>query len=138
MAGLSTDLTEAGIEFGVVVVTTAEPGALAETPILLNKAKAFAKKLFVFENRMRGPIDKKELAKIADGALVLMLDDQNIDEAAASLLQDGGFAMVPKIDPAKLTEKYGLARGARIRRDVTGFRAAAMAAIRDPATWLVS
>ena len=42
IAGLREDLAAAGIEFGVLVVTTAEPGALAEVPKLLSVAAPWA------------------------------------------------------------------------------------------------
>jgi hypothetical protein len=136
--GIEDPFTGAGIEFGVLVVVTAEPGAIAEAPALLNQAKSIATARFILENRMRGDVDPKLLAKFADGATHLIFEDQPMDDDAVGLLQAGGLASIGKLDPAKINEKFGIARGSRICRDLMRFRVAAMEAVREPATWLIS
>ena len=137
LADLAPDLREAGVDAGVLVVVTAEPGALAEAPGLLRTARQFAGKFFVVENRLRGAVDPKELKKLAGDAVVTALAEQAIEEKAMELLQAGGFASVPKLDAAKLNAAHGLSLGSRIRRDLTRFRLEAMEAARPAAEWLV-
>lgn len=137
LADLAPDLAEAGVELGVVVLVTAEPGALAEAPRLLQLAQPFAKARFVIENRLRGEVEPKLLAKISAGTTLTALAEQVMEERAVEILQAGGFETIPQLDPAKLNQRHGLALGARIRRDLTRFRAEAMAAVAPAAEWLV-
>lgn len=136
LADLATDLSDARIELGLVVVVTGEPGALAEAPRLMNLAKPFATR-FVLENRLHGAIDPKMLKQIADGAPVSVLEEHVMEEKAVTLLQGGGLASVPQLDAKRLNELHGMALGARIRSDLTALRADAMEAVRGPAEWLV-
>lgn len=133
---LRDPLAEAGIELGMLVVVTAEPGALSEAPRLMDLAKPIATR-FVLENRLHGAVDAKVLAKIVDGSETSVLEEQVLEEEAAKLLQAGGLASVPQIDGKKLNERFGIAQGARIKRDLTGLRASVMEAVRGPAQWLV-
>lgn len=137
LADLAPDLKSASVEVGVLVLVTAEPGALAEAPKLMARAKPFAAARFLVENRLRGEVDAKPLAKIADGAIVTHFAEQVMEEKAAELLQAGGLASIPRLDAAKLNERHGLALGARIRRDLTRIRLEAMQAVEPAATWLV-
>ena len=137
LADLAPDLKEAGVELGVLVLVTAEPGALAEASRLLKLAEPFASVRFVVENRLRGEVDAKTLAKIASGATVTALAEQVMEEKAVEILQAGGLASIPQLDAAKLNDRHGLALGSRIRRDLTRFRAEAMAAVKPGAEWLV-
>ncbi len=130
-------LADAGIELGVLVIVTAEPGALAEAPRLLALATPFVKGRFLVENRLRGEVDGKTIAGIADGAVVTTLAEQVMEDAAVTILQAGGFVTVPKLDPAKLIEKHGVGPGTRIRRDLTKFRLEAMEAVKPAAAWLI-
>lgn len=68
IAGLTDDFTAAGVEFGLLVVTTAEPGAVAEVPKLFAIAAPWATARFLIDNRVHGEIDPKILLKIASGA----------------------------------------------------------------------
>jgi hypothetical protein len=138
IAGLREDFAAAGIEFGVLAVTTAEPGALAEVPKLLSVAAQWAAARFVIENRVQGEVDPKMLLKIAAGATVSCLMNQVMDEKAAAILQAGGLASVAKLDAKALNDKFGVAQGSRIRRDLTRVRLEVMQAVRPAAEWLVA
>ncbi len=137
LADVASDLKQAGVEMGVLVVVTAEPGALAEAPRLLKLSRGFASKRFVIENRLRGAVAPEQLEKLAAGAEVTSLAEQAIDEKASELLQAGGFASVPALDAGALNAAHGVALGARIRRDLARFRLEAMQAVRPAAEWLV-
>jgi len=136
LAELGGELKDAGVELGLLVVVTNEPGALAEAPRLMNLAKPLATR-FVLENRLHGSIDLKALKVIADGSPVSVLEEHVMEEKAVGLLQGGGLASVPNLDTKRLNEVHGIALGARIKRDLTAMRAGAMEAVRGPAEWLV-
>lgn len=138
VADLAPGLHDAGIELGVLVIVTAEPGAMAEAPKLLALAEPFAQARFLVENRVRGEVDAKTIARIGHGTVITMLAEQVMEDAAVSILQAGGLASIERLDPAKLTEKHGLALGTRIRRDLTRFRLEAMEAVKPAAEWLVA
>jgi hypothetical protein len=138
IADLTEDFAAAGIEFGVLVVTTAEPGALAWVPKLLALAEPFAATRFVIENRVEGEIDPKMLQTISGGAPVTCLMNQFMDEQAALILQAGGLASIARLDAKALHKKFGIARGSRIRRDLTRVRLDVMQSVRPMAEWLVA
>ena len=138
IADQAEDFNAVGIEFGVLVVTTAEPGALAWVPKLLALAEPFAATRFVIENRVEGEIDPKMLQKISAGATVTCLLNQVMDEQAALILQSGGLASIAKLDEKALHKKFGIARGSRIRRDLTRVRLDVMQSVRLAAEWLVA
>lgn len=137
LADLAPDLKDAGVEIGLIVVATAEVGALAEAPRLMQMAKPFASASFLIENRVRGEVDGKVIGKIADGATVSVLAEHIMEEQAVALYQAGGLASIPKLDAGKLNDRHGLALSARIRRDLARFRLEAMEAVRPAAEWLV-
>ena len=137
LADVAPILSDLGIEIAVAVVTTAEPGALAEVPNLLALAQPWAAKTWVVENRMRGAVSPAVLEKVAGGTPILSLDELALDDEAAALLQGGGLASIPRLDIEKLKEKYGVARAVRIRRDLTHFRLMAMKAVEPIAQWAV-
>lgn len=137
LAELAPQLKSANIELGVLIVVTAEPGALSEAPKLVKLAKPWADALFLLENRKSGVVDAKLLATIADGSTVTAFDEQTMEAKAVEILQDRGLRDIPNIDPATLTKLHGLALGARIRRDLSRFRAEAMEAVKPAAMWLV-
>jgi hypothetical protein len=137
LADLAPDLKDAGAEFGVLVVVTAEPGALAEAPRLISLATPWAQALFLLENRMRGVIDAKAIAAIAQNATVSSFEGQVMEAVAVEILQARGLRDIPNIDGAALNKAHGLALGARIRRDLNRFRVEAMESVRGPANWLV-
>ena len=136
LTDLVEDLKDSGTVIGLLVVVTAEPGALAEAPRLMKLAKPFAQR-FILENRLRGPVPAKELKAFCDGATISSLDEHIMEDEAVKLLQDGGLALIPNLDPKKLNELHGLATGARIRRDLMRLRSDAIEAVREPAGWLV-
>jgi hypothetical protein len=138
IAGLREDFAAAGIEFGVLVVTTAEPGALAEVPRLFSVAAPWAAACFLIENRVQGEVDPKLLLKIASGATVSYLRNQVMDVKAAAILQAGGLASIAKLDAKALNDKFGVAQGSRIRRDLTRVRLEVMQAVRPAAEWLIA
>ena len=138
IAGLTDDFTAAGVEFGLLVVTTAEPGALAEVPKLLSIAAPWTKARFLIENRIHGDIDLKVMAKFGSSATVTTLMNQVMDDKAAAILQAGGLASIAKLDATALNAKFGIAQGSRIRRDLTRTRLEVMQAVRLTAEWLVA
>jgi hypothetical protein len=138
IGGLADDFSAAGIQFGLLVVTTAEPGAVAEVPRLFALAAPWAAARFLVDNRFHGEIDSKILVKIAAGARVTCLMKQVMDEDAAAILQAGGLASITKLDAKSLNEKFGIARGSRMRRDLTRIRLEVMRAVRLAAEWLVA
>lgn len=138
IAALTDDFSAAEVEFGLLVVTTAEPGALAEVPKLLSIASPWAKARFLINNRLHGDIDPKTLSKLASGATVTCLMKQVMDEGAAAILQAGGLASIAKLDSNALSAKFGIAQGGRIRRDLTRTRLEVMQAVRLAGEWLVT
>lgn len=134
---LAPQLKSADIELGVLIIATAEPGALSEAPKLIGLARPWAAAMFLLENRMRGAVDAKQLATIADGATIAAFDEQIMEAKAVEILQDRGMRDIPHIDAASLTKIHGLALGARIRRDLNRFRAEAMESVHGAANWLV-
>ncbi|MEH6720184.1 MAG: hypothetical protein V7704_14980 [Aurantimonas endophytica] len=137
LSDIASELEGAGVEVGVLTVVTNEPGALAEAPKLMKLAAPWSAARFVLENRLRGPVDPKELKLIAAGAPISVLEAHILEDAAGSILQDLGLVAIPNLDGAALTQAHGLALGARIRRDLVSLRANAMEAVRTPAEWLV-
>lgn len=138
IAGLTDDFSATRVEFGLLVVTTAEPGAVAEVPKLFAIAAPWAAARFLIDNRIHGEIDPKILLKIASGARVTCLMKQVMDENAAAILQAGGLASIAKLDAKALNEKFGIAQGSRMRRDLTRIRLEVMQAVRLAAEWLVA
>src|ERR1035437_7643558 len=107
IADLAEDFAAAGIEFGILVVTTAEPGALAELPRLLATAASFAANSFVTKNRTHSEIDAKKLANLAAGATVTCLLEQHMDKKAGPILQAGGPGSIGQLDPHAPRAKFG-------------------------------
>ncbi len=138
LSDLAPDLKAANIELGVLIVVTAEAGALSEAPKLIGLAKPWADAVFLMENRMRGGVDSKQLAMIAQGATITAFDEQIMEAKAVEILQDRGMRDIPKIESASLTQMYGLAQGARIKRDLARFRLEAMEAVKPAAMWVVN
>jgi hypothetical protein len=137
LAQLAPDLRAAGLQLGVLVVATAEPAAIAEASRLVELARPWAEALFVLENQMRGAIDPKRLNDIAPNGSVSSFAEQAMEAVAVDILQGRGLRDIPNLEPAQLNKTYGLALGARVRRDLTRFRLEAMEAVRAPANWLV-
>jgi hypothetical protein len=138
IADLIEDLAAGNIEFGILVVTTAEPGALAEVPRLLAIAAPFTTKQFVIDNRSDDDTDVTKLASLAAGATVTRLLEQHMDKNAGPILDAGGLASILKLDPDALRKKFGTSTGGRIRRDLKRARLEVMKAVRLPAEWLIS
>jgi hypothetical protein len=127
------------IVFGLQVVVTAEPGSLANAPMLLGLARAFAAALFVVENQVENPVDPKALKALGKDVTVSRLERLSLDERANDLLQKGGLRFIGE-DLAQaedgLIERYGFAEAGRIVEDLTSFRARAMEAVAPAARWL--
>lgn len=137
LGSLSAALTALKIQLGVVVLVTAEPGALAEAPRLMMLAKPLAATRFLIENRLHGEVEPKSLAKIADGATVTILAEHAMEDHAVAVLQAGGLASIPKLDIAKLIDRHGVALGSRVHADLTRLRADTMEAVLPAAKWLI-
>ena len=138
IGGVAADLSAAGIQLGLLVVTTAEPGALAEVPKLFALAAPWAATKFLVENRLHGDVDAKTLGRFGAEATISCLHRQSLDERAASILQAGGLASIAKLDPKALNAKFGMAQGSRIRRDLTAIRLEVMQSVKPAAEWLVA
>lgn len=130
-------LKDSGTEIGVLVVLTAEPAAIAGTPRLLGLAEPWAAARFVLENRMRGIVDAKRLASIAEGATLSAFDEQAMEEVAVELVNARGLRDIPHLNRGELTREHGVARGARIASDLARFRLEAMRAVQPCAEWVV-
>lgn len=137
LSEVAPDLANEGIEFGVSVVITNEPGALAEAPKLLALVKPWTKARFLLENRLHGPVDVNWMKRSSDGATISLFNQQSLEDGADEYLQAGGLAMIAKLDPAALREKHGIGSALRIRKDLERFRLEAMQAVRPAAEWLV-
>ena len=127
-----------GVEFGLLVVLTSEPGALANAPVLLDLAKPFTAARFAVENQIEGPVDPKALKAFKDVTLT-RLEKLSLDERANELLQKGGLRFIGEDLAAaedNLSDRYGFAEAGRIVEDLTGFRAKAMQAASPAARWL--
>jgi hypothetical protein len=135
---LKEDLKAGGIEFGLLVVVTAEPGALAEAPKLLAIGRELEARLFVIENQLHGALGKADLKKVAADATLSSLREHRMEDAAVTILQGTGLADIPRLDAAKVSQTHGMALGSRIRKDLTALRADTMEAVRPAAEWLVS
>jgi Mrp family chromosome partitioning ATPase len=132
------DLAESNVEFGILVVVTAEPGAISEAPRILELGRELGATLFVVENQIHGTIPKVNLKKIIGDATLTSLREHAMEAQAVTILQGTGLAAIPRLDAAKLNQAHGLALGSRIRRDLTALRADTMEAVRPAAEWLVS
>jgi hypothetical protein len=137
LSEIAPTLADEGLKFGVCVVVTNEPGALAEAPKLLSLARPWANARFLIENRLHGAVDAAWLKKSGDGAKVSSFDQQTLEEGADKYLQAGGLLAIAKLDSAKLREKHGIGSALRIRKDLERFRLEAMQAVRPAAEWLV-
>lgn len=137
LSEVAPELTKAGVAFGICIVVTSEPGALAEVPRLMSLTKPWAKTRFLIENRLHGNVDPSSLKKVTDGAIVTSFEQQTLEDGADQYLQAGGLSMIAKLDPEKLREKHGLGSALRIRKDLERFRLEAMQAVRPAAEWLV-
>ena len=135
---LQEDLHAGGIELAVLIVTTAEPGALTETPRLLKLSGDLKATTFLIENRLHGPVDAASMKSFGKSATVSVLEEHTMEEEAGAILQDGGLAIIPNLAPTVLTKEHGLGLGSRIRRDLERLRADVMAAVRPAAEWLVN
>lgn len=127
-----------GVEFGLLVVLTSEPGALANAPVLLDLAKPFTVARFAVENQIEGPVDPKALKAFKDVTLS-RLEKLSLDERANDLLQKGGLHFIGEDLTAaedSLTDRFGFAEAGRIVEDLTRFRAKAMQAAGPAARWL--
>ncbi|BAU94219.1 MULTISPECIES: hypothetical protein [Methylorubrum] len=127
-----------GVEFGLLVVLTSEPGALANAPVLLDLAKPFTAARFAVENQIEGPVDPKALKAFKDVTLT-RLEKLSLDERANDLLQKGGLRFIGEDLTAaedSLTDRFGFAEAGRIVEDLTRFRAKAMQAAGPAARWL--
>lgn len=128
---------ELAAEFAVCVVVTNEPGAMVETPRLLDLSKPWTKARFVVENRLHGAIDPSWLKSNTGDSTVTSFDAQVLEEGAEDYLQSGGLAMIDRLNPKKLREVHGIGPAIRIQRDLAKFRLEAMRAVRPAAEWLV-
>ncbi|MBI1692089.1 hypothetical protein [Methylorubrum sp. DB1722] len=127
-----------GVEFGLLVVLTSEPGALANAPVLLDLAKPFTAARFAVENQIEGPVDAKALKAFKD-VTVTRLEKLSLDERANDLLQKGRLRFIGEDLTAaedSLTDRFGFAEAGRIVEDLTRFRAKAMQAAGPAARWL--
>lgn len=137
LVDMKEDLKGAGVELALLVVVTAEPGALAEAPKLLDLGRQLGASLFVVENQLRGVVSKADLKKVVGDATLTNLREHRMEDEAISILMGTGLADIPRLDAVKLSQAHGLSLGSRIRRDLAALRADTMEAVRPAAEWLV-
>jgi len=132
-------LAREGFEFGVCVVVTNEPGALAATPTLLSLARPWANALFLIENLLHGDALPSLTQQMLEGVKLSSFQNHKtkMEKEADKYLQAGGLAMIAKLDPAKLRQEHKLNLTNRIMLDLTAFRLDAMQAVRPAAEWLI-
>jgi hypothetical protein len=128
-----------GIEFALLTVITAEPGAAASAPVVLDLARPLAKRLFAVENQVEGAVDAKALKALGKDVTLSRLPRLTLDPQANVLLQKGGLKFIAEqLTEAEdnLADQFGFSAAGRIVADLTAFRARAMEAIAPAAAWL--
>jgi hypothetical protein len=139
MAGAQSRFARRGVSFAMLVVVTAQPGALANAPVLLSLSRPFAAAQFVVENQIENPVDPKALKALGKDLSFSRLEKLNLDERANELLQKGGLKFIGEdVVQAEdsLCDLYGFAEAGRIIDDLCRFRAGAMEAVAPAARWL--
>lgn len=137
LAELASDDLLNDAEIAVLLVVTADPGALAEGPRLLALSRPWARRLFVIENRLHGPIGEEDFKLLGKDIVPTSLEFCEMEEVAQQIVLGGGLAVVPRLDLGRLSRDYGVAQGARIRRDAIRLRTQALEAVAPAARWLV-
>lgn len=128
-----------GVEFAILTVITAEPGAAASAPVVLDLARPFAKRLFAIENQVEGVVDAKALKALGKDVVMSRLARLTLDPQANALLQKGGLKFIAEqLVEAEdnLADQFGFAAAGRIVADLTAFRARVMEAVAPAAAWL--
>lgn len=139
VASRATRYGRIGVEFAMLTVITAEPGASSSAPVVLDLARPFAKPLFAIENQIEGPVDAKILKSLGKDVVLRRLARLTLDPKANELLQKGGLRFIAdRLEEAEdsLSERFGFAAAGRMIQDLTAFRAQAMAAVAPMAEWL--
>ncbi len=137
MPGIIGDLREAGIDVGVVIVTAADAGALADASRLLHLAKDWADERFVIANEVRGAIDATLLKKAVGNAKISTLRQFTFDDATREVLGSIALRGIASLDKTALVKEYKPALANRIARDLTDFRFAVMMAVKPAAEFLI-
>jgi hypothetical protein len=137
IGGLAEQFAAVGVEFGILVVSTTDAGALADAPKLLALATPFVTAKFLVANRLPPDFEKKHFVEIAQGATISYLLNKIMAEPAADILRAGGLAPIPHLDPSHLSEKFGFTLGGRVHGDLTSFRLEVMESVRLAAEWLI-
>jgi hypothetical protein len=130
-----------GIEFALLTVITAEPGAAASAPVVLDLARPFAERLFAVENQVEGVVDTQALKALGKDVALSRLPRLTLDPQANVLLQKGGLKFIAEqLAEAEdnLADQFGVSAAGRIGADLTAVRARAMEAIAPAAAWLES
>lgn len=128
-----------GVEFAMLTVITAEPGAASSAPVVLDLARPFARPLFVVENQVEGAVDPKVLKALGKDVVQSRLAHLTLDPKANGLLQKGGLRFIAeKLGEAEdnLSDRFGFAAAGRMIQDLTAFRLKAMQAVAPMAEWL--
>ena len=139
IASRAARFSRIGVEFAMLTVITAEPGAASSAPVVLSLARPFAKQLFAIENQVEGAVDAKILKALGKDVVVSRLPRLTLDPKANGLLQKGGLRFIAeRLGEAEdsLSETYGFAAAGRMIQDLTAFRAQAMQAVAPMAEWL--
>lgn len=137
MPDIIDGLHDNGIGVGVVIVTAAEAGALADASKLLHAAKGWASARFVVANELRGAIEADLLKKAVRDAKVSTLRQFVFDDATRGVLCACALRGVPRLDRAALVAEYKPALANRIMKDLTAFRLAVMMAMKPAAEFLI-
>ena len=129
-------MTDKGIEIGLLIVMTAEPGALAEAVWLRELCDDKQIPVFVVENRIGGEVSTVQSASIAKGDSVGVLENQALRSEAAKFLVARGMRHIPRMNAGVFEKEHGLAAGRRIYLSLVRFRVEAMEAVAPAARWL--
>ncbi|WP_237479878.1 hypothetical protein [Lichenibacterium dinghuense] len=131
------DFARKETEIGVLIVMTAEPGALAEALWLRNFCDENKASMFVVENRVGGDVSETQAASIAKGGYISVLENQSLRSEAAKFLVARGMLHIPRMNAEVFEKDHGLAAGRRIYLSLVRFRTEAMQAVVPAANWLM-
>ena len=136
MAKNARMLAARNVTCAVLVVVTADSGALEEAGKIIALGRGFADSVMRVENDWQGLIAPEELHALGPCDAVTKLENLSLDDGARQLLQGGGLAVIPRLDIDKLTKEYKFSRGARIYDELSDLRLRAMEAVKPAVSWL--
>lgn len=131
-------------DLGVLVVVASDESAYASADKLLTLSKSWATKQFVLANDVRGVVDQRRVAALAEGATITTLPLFNIPRQVRPMVEPLGFALVPQVDEEELAKQFADRKGnpnwtlaASVTDILRTFRLEAMRAVRPAAEWVI-